>query len=366
MKEERVPLMNLARLHESIRPDLDSAFATVTATSAFVGAESCQSFEVAFAHAHGAAAAAGTASGTDALALALRASGVGAGDEVIVPSMTFVATGEAIVHAGAVPVVADVDPETLLLSPSAVEAVRTDRTRAVIPVHLYGHVVPFEVLSAWRQSGLIVVEDAAQAHMATWEGRYVGSIGQAACFSFYPGKNLGALGDAGMVVSQDREVIAEVMHLRDHGRRSKHEHDTIGWCSRMDGLQAAFLEAKLAHLPAWTESRRRLAHAYEEGLSGVGGIGVIPSSDGAVHHLLVVRIETRHRDDVRRVLSDEGIGTGVHYPVPLSRQPAFARWSTSCPVAEAAGSQILSLPLDPLIETRDVELVCEVLREAVT
>lgn len=346
-----IPFMDLGRLHESIRDELDAAIDRVIRSSAFVGGDEVPAFEEAFGSGHGLGPGAGCASGTDALALVLRALGIGPGDEVVVPAMTFIATAEAVVHAGAVPVLADVDPATLLLTPAAVEAVRTDRTRAVIPVHLYGHVVPFDAIEAWRRSGLVVVEDAAQAHLATWQGRSVGTAGDAACFSFFPGKNLGALGDGGMVLSTSHELVAAVRKLRNHGRTSKYLNDEVGWCSRLDGLQAAILGVKLRHLPVWTEARRAAAARYEQQLAE----RLVPWEDGAVHHLLVARVPAR--DEVQAELRDAGIGTGVHYPVALSDQPWLAPAASPCPVAERAADEILSLPMDPLITDAEVDRV---------
>ena len=357
----KVPFLDLERLHASIRRDLDAAFDGVLASSSFVGRAAMAEFEEAFASASGLPAAAGCGSGTDALALTLRALGVGPGDEVVVPSMTFVATAEAVVHAGAVPVIADVDPATLLLDEPSVDRARTQRTRAVVPVHLYGHVVPFDRLLRWRDSGLLVIEDAAQAHMATWEGRPVGSAGHAACFSFYPGKNLGALGDGGAVLSHDVALVEEVGRLRDHGRRSKYEHDVVGWCSRLDGLQAAFLSAKLPHLPSWTDSRRCLAARYRERL----GDRLVPWAPGAVHHLLVVRVSGDGRGAVRAGLGDAGVETGIHYPVPLSLQPACGPWWRSCPAAEQAADEVLSLPMDPLMDEAEIDLVCDLVEASI-
>ena len=351
-----IPFLDLQRLHERIRPDLDAAFAAVVQASGFVGGERVTTFEQAFAAASGMAAGAACGSGTDALALALRALGVGAGDEVVVPAMTFVATAEAVVHVGATPVIADVDPRTLLLTPRTVDHVRTDRTRAVIPVHLYGHVVPFDDLERWRTDDLVVVEDAAQAHLGLWEGRPIGTVGQAACFSFYPGKNLGALGDGGIVLSDDRAVVTEVRRLRDHGRATKYLHDEIGWCSRLDGLQAAFLSAKLPHLPAWTDARRQLAEHYRDIL----GDRLVPWAEGAVHHLLVARVPAAARAMIQQGLRSSGIGSGIHYPVALSDQPALAKWATPCPVAEAAADEVLSLPMDPYMTEGEVDTVCDV------
>jgi dTDP-4-amino-4,6-dideoxygalactose transaminase len=347
--------LDLTRLHRSIRAELQSAIDDVLERSAFIGGDAVRRFEDAFGDAHGAPAGAGCASGTDALTLALRALGVGSGDEVIVPSMTFVATAEAVAHVGATPVVADVDPRTLLLTPQAVAARRTERTRAVIAVHLYGHVVPFDALSEWRRSGLLVIEDAAQAHLASWQGQPIGSVGHAACFSFFPGKNLGAFGDGGMVLSRDVSLVEEVRRLRDHGRRSKYAHDVVGWCSRLDALQAAVLNVKLAHLAEWTEGRRSVAERYRAAL----GDTLVPWEDGAVHHLLVARFDDR--DAVQEHLGAAGVETGVHYPIPLALQPWLVPGGWSTPAAEAAANEVLSLPLDPLMVAEEVDYVCRAL-----
>lgn len=355
-----IPFLDLRTLHEPLRPAFHAALDAVLDESAFVGAGPSALFERQFAALSGLGHAAGCGSGTDALALALRALGIEPGDEVIVPAMTFVATAEAVVHVGATPVLADVEPTTLLLDAASVDAVRTARTRAVVPVHLYGHVVPLDRLDAWRHDGLLVLEDAAQAHLATWGGRPVGTAGHAAAFSFYPGKNLGALGDAGAVLSDDADLVARVATLRDHGSGQKYLHDEVGWCSRLDGIQAAFLGAKLDHLPAWTERRRQLAEAYREAVPA--GL-LVPWDEGAVHHLLVARVPADRRDAVRQQLATRGIGTGVHYPIPLSRQPALAPWRRSCPNAERAAAEVLSLPMDPSLQDDDVKRVVAALLE---
>ncbi|MBV9412951.1 MAG: DegT/DnrJ/EryC1/StrS family aminotransferase [Acidimicrobiia bacterium] len=355
-----VPFLDLVRLHAELRDELHAVLDEVLSTSAFVGSSASRAFEKEFAAASGSPYAAGCGSGTDALTLALVAAGIKPGDDVVVPSLTFVATAEAVVHAGARPVLADVDPVSLLLTPAAVDAARTDRVRAVIPVHLYGHVVPLDALDAWMRQGLIVIEDAAQAHLATWKGRPAGTVGQAGAFSFYPGKNLGALGDGGAVVSADPELHRAVTVWRDHGAADKYRHEHVGWCSRLDGLQAEWLRVKLRHLPAWTEARRRLADRYRDRLPE--GL-VVPWDEGAVHHLLVVRIGDGRRDDVAAGLAARGVSTGVHYPIALSEQPALAEWRRPCPVAERAATEVLSLPLDPLMTDAEVDRVCDELRE---
>jgi dTDP-4-amino-4,6-dideoxygalactose transaminase len=358
-----VPFLDLGALHASIRPDLDRAIDRVISSSGFVGGAEVVAFEEEFGAAHGTGPGAGCGSGTDALALTMRALGIGPGDEVIVPSMTFVATAEAVVHVGATPVIADVDPRTLLLSQEAVQAVMSERVRAVVPVHLYGHVVPFGDLAAWRDAGLLVIEDAAQAHLATWAGRPVGEVGHAACFSFYPGKNLGALGDGGMVISTDERVVDEVRRVRDHGRKTKYEHETVGWCSRLDGLQAAVLRTKLEHLTEWTKARRELASAYADACGDL----LVPWEDGAVHHLLVARLHgsARSRADIAECLKDAGIATGIHYPVPLSEQPSMASFRGQSPIAELAATEILSLPMCPTLPASAAGTVARALFQAI-
>ena len=356
----KIPFLDLGALHASIADELRDAYERVVAASAFIGGRELAAFEEEFAAASGRAHGVGCASGTDALALALHAAGIGPGHEVVVPAMTFVATAEAVVHVGATPVVADVDPESLLLTPETVRAVAGDRTAAVLPVHLYGHPVPFVHLDEWRAEGRVVIEDAAQAHLAEWRGAPVGTSGHAACFSFFPGKNLGALGDAGMVLTDDAGLADRVRRRRDHGRTEKYRHDEIGVASRLDGLQAAFLRVKLRHLPAWTDARRRLAGRYRARLDGVEGIRLVPWEDGAVHHLVCLRTAPDRRDALRDALAADGVATGVHYPIDLASQPATAGFAAHpCPVARGAASELVSLPIDPMMSADDVDIVCE-------
>lgn len=357
-----IPFLDLTRLHNSIRTELEQAFETAIDQSSFIGGDPVERFESEFAAAHGAPRAVGCGSGTDAISLALHALGVGAGDEVVVPSMTFFASAEAVLHIGATPVLADVDPQSLLLAPSAVEEVRTERTRAVLPVHLFGHTVPFDHLEHWRAEGLLVVEDAAQAHLASWQGRMVGTVGDAATFSFFPGKNLGALGDAGAVLVHDDAVAGRIKRQRDHGRTDKYVHSEVGVSSRLDALQAALLSVKLQHLAEWTEARRTLADHYRSLLTEVATAQVVPWEEGAVHHLMVVRVA--ERASVIEALRESGIATGIHYPVALSQQPALAERPADCPASEEAADEVLSLPLDPLMTLDEVERVVDALAHA--
>lgn len=357
----RVPYLDLARLHSEIRGELEDAIARVIDESSFVGGE-VGKFETEFASACGMGYAAGCNSGTDALSLSLRVLGIGPGDEVVVPSMTFFATAEAVCHVGADPIIADVDPETLLLTNDMVNAVVSSRTKAVIPVHLYGSVVDTEMLIQWRAEGYRVVEDAAQAHLAEFGGNPVGRGGDFAAFSFFPGKNLGALGDGGAVVSDDEEAIEHIRMIRNHGRTSKYEHSEVGVSSRLDGLQAAILRVKLRHLPRWTARRRELASHYLRLLQNSSrDIRVVPWSNGAVHHVMPIRVPALFRDEARIALLGLGIDTGVHYPVPLSQQPGLGSEVGGTPNAEAASMELISLPLDPLMSYDEVEYVCEAL-----
>lgn len=358
-----IPFQDLGRLHEGIASELDEAVRGVVIDGAFIGGQRVAAFEAAFAEAHGAPGAVSCGSGTDALTLALLAAGLEPGDEVIVPSMTFFATAEAIIHAGGRPIIADVDPDTLLLSQETVATVRTRTTRAVMPVHLYGHVVPTADLRVWRDSGLLVVEDAAQAHLARYGQDGVGTIGHAACFSFYPGKNLGAFGDGGAVIAQDRRLLEQVAMLRDHGRREKYLHERIGYCSRLDTLQAAVLAVKLKHLPMWTAQRQQVAGRYAENARR-SGIDLVSWVEGAVHHLLVARVPAGVRDSLREKLALAGIGTGVHYPVALSQQPALRASGAATPNAKAAAAEVVSLPMDPLMSLDEVDTVCIALEQA--
>ncbi len=363
----QIPFLDLGRLHASIHDDLYRAIDGVITDSAFIGGARIDEFEHALAKAHDVAHAVGCASGTDALSLVLRAAGVGTGDEVIVPSMTFSASAEAVLQVGAVPVIVDVRPDDLLIDPSDVERLVTKRTKAIMPVHLYGNVVESSGLQQWADGGYFVLEDAAQAVLGHAEGVGIGTVGNAATLSFFPGKNLGALGDAGAVLTNDAELGERVRLLRDHGRTSKYEHDVLGYSSRLDGLQAAVLHAKLEHLAAWTGARRKHAAHYRALLDDpVPGVSLLDWRDGAVHHLLVIRVATGRRDELQQRLRAAGVATGIHYPVPLSRQPYLAEYARPCPVAEMAGQEILSLPIDPLMAADDVEHVVEQLRSCAT
>src|SRR5438105_2256816 len=321
----RVPLADLRAQHQKLGRDLQEAIDRVFAASDFVLGNEVRQFEEEYAAYCGTTEAIACANGTDALELALWAIGVGPGDEVITVANTFAATAEAIVRCGATPRFVDVDPRTLLMDVNELETAITPKTRAIVPVHLYGSCVDVAaVMAIAARHGIDVIEDAAQAQGARTRGKRAGATARAGCFSFYPGKNLGACGDAGGVVTSDTELANRMRQMRDHGRSGKkYEHDIIGRNSRMDGLQGAILRVKLRRLDAWNARRRDIATVYRELLAGTGAVPVTaPAGGEAVYHQFVIR--TPERDALRRALQARGIQTGIHYPIPLHRQPAFA------------------------------------------
>jgi len=355
-----IPLVDLKAQYRSIKPEVDSAIQRVLDHTGFILGEEVKTFEAAFAEYLGASASVGVASGTAAIQLALQACGVGRGDEVITTAHTFIATAEPISNLGATPVFVDIDAATFNIDPSCIEAAITPRTKAIVPVHLYGRPAPMdEIMQIADRHGIAVIEDAAQAHGARYRGRACGTIGALGCYSFYPGKNLGAYGDAGAVTSEDPELIARVKKLRDHGRSSKYEHDEIGSGERIDALQAAILGAKLPHLADWTASRRRHARRYSELLAGTDL--VLPAEDPDdehVFHLYVVRSE--RRDALLAHLVASGVGAGIHYPVPLHRQRAYRDLpEVHLPATELAASQVLSLPMFPELTDEQIDAVVD-------
>jgi len=324
-------------------------------------------FERAFASAVGAQSAVGVASGTAALQLALLAVGVSPGDEVITTAHTFIATAEPISQCGAKPVFVDIDPSTYNIDPNLVEDAISPRTKAIMPVHLYGQPADMSALrEIATRHGLWLIEDAAQAHAAEYEGKRCGSIGDLACFSFYPGKNLGAYGDAGAVSGNDETLLARVRKLRDHGRTTKYEHDELGFGERIDALQAAILGAKLPHLESWTEARRAHAGVYDALLADTDVITPFQSPNVRhVYHLYVIR--SRARDALLVQLKSKGIGGGIHYPIPLHRQPAYLKQGygdLSLPVTEQIANEVISLPMYPELTRDQLEYVVEAVYEA--
>lgn len=358
----QLPFLDLAGMTDEVRDEVLAGWAQLTKSNQFVGGEAIERFEEDWAAYCGTRSAVGVANGTDAIHLALRALGIGPGDEVIVPANTFVATVEAVVLAGARPRFVDVDPDTLLITAEAIETAMTPAVRAVIAVHLYGQMPDMTAIDATAERlGLVVIEDAAQAQGATWQGRRAGSFGAVGCFSFYPGKNLGAFGDAGAVVTSDPAVDARLRSLRDHGRSGSghYQHESFGLNSRLDAVQAVVLSAKLRRLDAWNAARRDRYDGYRALLDPAAArlVGERPGSVGAVH-LAVARVLERER--VREELAGVGIATGIHYPTPCHRMPAYRDYADGpLPVAEGAAAEILSLPMFPHLGQSDVARVCE-------
>jgi len=338
-------------------PEIRRAVDRVIDRGWFVLGPEVEAFEHEFAAASGAPYAVGVGSGTDAIALTLRALGVGPGDEVITTPLSAAFTALAIVMAGARPVFADVDPIRLTIDPAQIERMIGPRTRAIVPVHLYGQPADMSVIERIAsQHALPVVEDCCQAHLATTQGRPVGTIGIAGAFSFYPTKNLGALGDGGAVITHDAALADRVRRLRNGGQRARYDHDQLGVNSRLDEIQAAVLRARLPHLKAWTSRRRELAARYRAALGGLS-VEVPPECDtGHVYHLFVVRVPDRDR--FQRQLAADGIETLVHYPLPIPRQQAFTHMAPAdCPMASRACDEVLSLPLHPGLSDDDLDSV---------
>jgi dTDP-4-amino-4,6-dideoxygalactose transaminase len=363
-----IPFSDLSAITREVRAGIDLAVAQVLDSGRFIGGEAVGRFEREWADYCGTAHAVGVANGTDAIHLALRCLGIGPGDEVVVPTNTFIATAEAVLLAGATPRFADVHPDTLLLTASTLQAALTPRTRAVIVVDLYGQIPDMDgIARVAAAAGLTVLEDAAQAHGARWRGRPAGSLGHVGCFSFYPGKNLGAAGDGGAVVTDDAELAGRIRSVRDHGRTqgSHYEHGYFGTNSRLDAVQAAVLSAKLPRLDAWTDARRRIAGLYRSHLAD-GPVRLVDDVADADHayHLLVARIPDRDR--IRRDLSRSGIETGLHYPTPCHQMVPYRRFAHGpLPVAEQAAEEIVSLPMFPHMTQDQVIRVCTRLQELV-
>jgi dTDP-4-amino-4,6-dideoxygalactose transaminase len=357
----KVPLIDLGAQQREIADEVRSGLETVFDATAFVGGPDVGAFESEYASETGVAHCVGVANGTDALELALRAVGVTPGGEVILPANTFIATAEAVSRIGARPVLVDVDPEHLLIDPARVADAITARTQAVVPVHLFGQIAPVEdLVEVVVPAGIPIVEDAAQSQGATRHGRVSGSLGIVAATSFYPGKNLGAAGDAGGVTTDDASIADHVRILAAHGSPTKYVHDVVGMNSRLDTVQAVVLRAKLKRLPGWNEGRRKAAEHYDAMLSSLPGVTRPGTAPGNLHawHLYVVRVDGR--DAVLESLHAAGVGAGVHYPTPVHLTGAYAHLGLargSFPVAEAAADRILSLPMFPHISPDQQEHV---------
>ena len=360
-----IPFIDLTRQHAALREELLAAMARVLDSSQFVLGGEGRALEAELASACGVRHAVGVASGTDALRLSLTALGVRPGDEVLTPAFSFVASASTIVMAGAVPVFVDIEPETYTLDVAAAERALTPRTRAVVPVHLYGHPASMDRVATFaRGQGLAVVEDAAQSVGGSWAGRSVGAWGDAACLSFYPTKNLGACGDAGMILT-DRDVLDErLRRLRHHGDGGRYRHVELGYCSRLDELQAALLRVKLRYLEDWTERRRRHPARYRERLAGLPlALPVERPQARHVYHLFTVR--HAQRDALAKALADLGVGTAVHYPIPVPGQPMFGGGGErQFPEAWRAAREVLSIPCWAELTDDEVETVAAAVGQA--
>ncbi|MBI2304192.1 MAG: DegT/DnrJ/EryC1/StrS family aminotransferase [Chloroflexi bacterium] len=360
-----IPLVDLRAQYQSIKDEVDEAMQRVIQEGDFIMGPELDHLEEEFASFCSVRHAIGVGSGTAALHLALLACGVGPGDEVVTTPHTFIATAEAVTHCGARPVFVDIDPLTYNIDPRRLEEAITSRTRAILPVHLYGQPADMDpILHIARRRGLRVIEDAAQAHGAEYKGRRVGGLGDAGCFSFYPAKNLGAFGDAGMVTTNDPEVAHQVRLLRNHGRVSKYEHLVEGFGHRLDNLQAAVLRVKLRRLFQWNQRRRAIAQRYNQLFPG-SGVATPHEPDYArsVYHLYVIRV--KDREGLQGRLRARGIETGVHYPIPLHLQPAYRHLNHekgSFPQAEGAAEEVVSLPMYPEMTEEYIQRVAAEVR----
>ncbi len=363
-----VPFLDLKAHHAPQRGELTAAIQEVIDAAAFAGGPFVGGFEADFAGFCETRHAVGVGSGTDALWLALMALGIGPGDEVVTVPMTFIATAEAISRTGARPVFVDIEELTYTMDPARLARAVTPRTKAILPVHLFGQMADMApILDFARSRGLAVVEDAAQAHGARYAGQRAGSLGAAGCFSFYPGKNLGAFGEAGAVVTQDPALAEQIRVLRDHGQPRKYHHAVLGWNCRMDGIQAAVLRVKLRQLEFHNERRRKHAAQYARALAGIPHL-VMPacaSQRTHVHHLYAIRVPDR--DAFIRLLEARGIGCGIHYPVPLHLQEAYASLGYrqgAFPVAERCAAEFVSLPMYPELTADQIDAVIDAVAEA--
>ncbi|HEY2866066.1 MAG TPA: DegT/DnrJ/EryC1/StrS family aminotransferase [Pyrinomonadaceae bacterium] len=363
----QVPFVDLKTQYQSLKPEFDAAVSRVLSETAFIAGKYAAQFEAEFADYLGVKHCIGVANGTDAIEIALLSVGIGPGDEVLIPANTFFATAEAVANIGAVPVFVDVDPVTYNIEPDRIEAAISPLTKAIVPVHLYGLPADIEpIVSIARKHGLKVVEDCAQAHGAAYRGQKVGTFGDAATFSFYPSKNLGAFGDGGAIVTNSDEIQSLARAISNHGQLTKNRHSMIGRNSRLDGIQAAILSVKLPYLDGWIEARRSRADLYNKLLAGTGIIlPVEPNGRQHTYHLYVVRVP--ERDAVQARLKEAGIETGVHYPTALPFLEPFAKRGhtpADFPIAHEQMGRLLSLPMYAELTDEMVEHVCTTLRTA--
>ena len=362
-----IPFLDLKAPYLELKQELDEAIARVVSSGWFIGGGEVDQFEADFAQYCSATHAVGVANGLDALHLALRAMDVGPGDEVIVPSNTYIATWLAVSQCGATPVPVEPDARTYNIDPARIEAAITPRTKVILPVHLYGQPADMApILAIARKHGLRVLEDGAQAHGARYKGQRLGAHGDAVAWSFYPGKNLGAMGDGGAVTTNDAQLAERIRVLRNYGSRVKYVNEVQGYNSRLDPLQAAILRVKLAHLDEWNARRRVIAQLYQDGLAGRGlMLPHVPEWAEPVWHLYVV--QHPQRDALQQALTDAGVGSLIHYPIPPHRQQAYAQagWGLGAfPLAERMANQVLSLPMGPHLGAQQVAMVIEAAKKA--
>jgi dTDP-4-amino-4,6-dideoxygalactose transaminase len=363
-----VPFLDLKAQYAAIKSEINVAIQDVLDSCAFAGGPFVEKFEKEWASYCNASNAIGVASGTEALWLALLALGVGRGDEVVTVPNSFLATAEAISLVGATPVFVDIDPETYTMDPAAIEGAITRKTRAIIPVHIFGQMADMDpIMETARRHSLFVVEDACQAHGAEYKGKRAGSIADAGCFSFYPGKNLGAYGEAGAVTTGKPAIADKIRMLRDHGQNKKYFHDLVGINGRMDGIQGAILSVKLRHLEGWNNSRRKAAHIYAEKLEGAVGITLPGETVYAKHVFHVFAVRVRERDRLMEDLKKKGINCGIHYPVPIHLQRAYGDLCLkegSFPVSERCAKEFVSLPMFPELTEDQIAYTARSIRES--
>jgi dTDP-4-amino-4,6-dideoxygalactose transaminase len=365
----KVPFLDLKSHHARLNEEINRAIQEVIDSGAFAGGPFVTGFEADFAAFCDCRYAVGVGSGTEALWLSLLALGVGPGDEVITVPNSFMATAEAISYCGARPVFVDVDERTYTMDSGALHQAITPRTKAIIPVHLFGQPADMDpILEVARKHGLFVVEDACQAHGAEYKERRVGTLGDAAAFSFYPGKNLGAFGEAGAVVTNNAGLQEKIRVLRDHGQVRKYHHAMVGWNARMDGIQAAVLRIKLRHLDNGNQLRRSHAATYDIALEGIEGVVTPRQAPYARHVYHIYAIRVQERNEVIRLLGEKGIGSGVHYPVPIHQQEAYRNLGCErgdFPIAEQCADELISLPMFPELTPAQLEIVVQGIKEAV-
>ncbi|MGB3759450.1 MAG: DegT/DnrJ/EryC1/StrS family aminotransferase [Rivularia sp. (in: cyanobacteria)] len=373
----KIPFVDLSLQHQPIQKQIRQAIEDVLERGDFILGKALSDFETEFAVSSGAEYGVGVASGTDAIALGLQACNIGADSEVILPANTFVATLIGVLRAGAKPIFVDCDPNTALIDLAAAENAITPKTKAIVPVHLYGQVVsPKESIDFAQKHNLMIFEDAAQAHLAHRDGYKAGSIGIAAAYSFYPSKNLGAFGDGGILVTSDKEVAQKMVRLRNYGASKKYYHVELGTNSRLDTLQAAVLHQKLPHLAGWNASRLEIAQQYDRELAPLKSLGINPmqnqSGDGHVYHLYVIKVDEScplQREEIQEKLTQKGIQTGIHYPIPCHLQPAFKDLGYEMgdfPHSEKLAKEILSLPMYPGLTSNQVKEVATAIASVVS